>query len=102
MTTEFPSGETFTAAKLTELKNSSSVSLGFAVWALAKIEAEITETSEKNRIARRIEDRINFSITAFNSARYTPRALQLANGRLPVRGKSTHPPAHIDSRDLFA
>jgi hypothetical protein len=87
MTMEFPSGETFTAVKLTELKNSSSVSLGFTVWALAKMEAEITETSEKNRIGRRIigrriEDRINFSITAFNSARYTPRALQLANGRL--------------------
>ena len=46
--------------KLTELKNSSSVSLGFAVCAWAEIEwlnrqTETTRASETNRIERRIE-----------------------------------------------
>jgi hypothetical protein len=91
MTTELPSGETFTAVKLTELKNSSIVSLGFAVWALAKIETEITETSEKSRIGRRIigrriEDRINLSIAAFNSHQvYTARAAD--GNRSPVSSR---------------
>jgi hypothetical protein len=66
MTMELPSGETFSASKLTELKNSSKVSLGFAVWAWAKTKTEIIESSETSRIDRRIEDRrIGFSITIF-------------------------------------
>src|ERR1700746_1984442 len=60
MTTELPSGETFTEGKLTELKNSSRVSLGFAIWAWARIEwlktqAEIMETRERTSIDRRID-----------------------------------------------
>src|ERR1019366_4373499 len=68
MTTELPSGETFTAVKLTELKNSSSVSRGFAACALANIEAD---TRERSRIDRRIIDRrievrrMGFSSTVF-------------------------------------
>ena len=50
MTTELPSGETFTASKLTELKNSSSVSLGFAVWAWAKITIKTSGNQESSEI----------------------------------------------------
>src|SRR3981189_128639 len=96
MTTELPSGETFTEGKLTELKNSSRVSLGFVVWAWAKVEwvkteTEITDTSETSSIDRRIEDRrienrriedgpIEFFRQQFSrTTRYTLRALLLAN-----------------------
>src|ERR1700690_2346421 len=63
MTMELPSGETLTTSKFTELKNSSSVSLGLAVCAGAKIEAQKIEeqrmdTSEtgKKKVDRRIGD----------------------------------------------
>src|SRR5271169_6712431 len=81
MTTELPSGETFTSGKLTELKNSSIVSLGFAVWPWAriegvKIEVKITDTRETNSNLRCIEDGpIEFSITAFKNEVYTARAV---------------------------
>jgi len=47
MTTELPSGETLTASKLTELKNSSRVSLGFAAWAWARIAAQKIDVNDK-------------------------------------------------------
>src|ERR1700724_1262955 len=103
MTTEWPSGETFTEGKLTELKNSSRVSLGFAVWAWAKVEwvkteAEITDTREKSTIDRRRENRrienrriedgpIEFSTTISRSTRYTLSALMLANVYSSARGE---------------
>src|SRR5260370_33896183 len=72
MTTELPSGETFTAVKLIELKNSSNVSLGFAVWAWATTEWEITDTREISTIDRPIE----LSITVFkNYDGYTASAV---------------------------
>src|SRR5712692_1918690 len=78
MTTELPSGETFTAVKLIELKNSSNVSLGLAVWAWANTEWEITDTREISRIDRPIE----LSITVLkNYDVYTARA---------VGGKRSH------------
>src|SRR5580700_8282898 len=80
MTTELPSGETFTEGKLTELKNSSRVSLGFAVWAWAKIEwvkseAEITDTRERTNIDRRIVGRAlnTYSFRRDAACRISPR-----------------------------
>src|SRR5208282_3413591 len=81
MTTELPSGETFTAGKLTELKNSSMVSLGFAVWPWArievvKIEAKTADTRETSSTFRCLEDgSMEFSITVFKNEVYTARAV---------------------------
>jgi hypothetical protein len=49
MTTLLPSGEIFTASKLTKLKNSSRVSLGLADWDWAMSDVQITNKSETDR-----------------------------------------------------
>src|ERR1700681_1582805 len=63
ITTEFPSGETFTSGKLTELKNSSRVSLGFVFCASAKfgwVKKEIeTKSPDKRRDNRPIDLSLN-------------------------------------------
>jgi hypothetical protein len=73
MTTEFPSGDTLTSGKLTELKNSSRVSVGFAFCASAKIGWVEGKIKIKDRSSAGIDRRIDLSLTIFGIMMYTLR-----------------------------
>src|ERR1700730_2088747 len=76
MTTEFPSGETFISGKLTELKKSSRVSLGFAFCASAKLGWVKKEIETKSPDKRRDNRPIDLSLNNFqNYEIYTARAV---------------------------